>query len=145
MTFSAVDPTLAPISKHTVYLWGQYFPYTLADGRHWNDLRDEAANIMLNKLFEYAPNLRTMVIDKYIETPLDIENLFGMPKANITHLPMTPNHMFFMRPTPSLSQYRGPYKNLYLSGASTHPGGGIIGLPVCNAAQVILEDFSKKR
>ena len=145
MTFSAVDPTLAPANKHTLYLWGQYFPYTLADGRHWDAVREEAANAMLNKLFEYAPNLRTMIIDKYIETPLDIENLFGMPKANITHLPMTPARMFFMRPVPGLSQYRGPHRNLYLSGASTHPGGGIIGLPGRNAAQIILEDFSKKR
>ena len=144
MAFSAIDPTLAPANKHTLYLWGQYFPYTLADGKHWDDVREEAANTMLNKLFEYAPNLRTMIIDKYIETPPDIENLFGMPKANITHLPMTPARMFFMRPIPSLSQYRGPYKNLYLSGASTHPGGGILGLPGRNAAQVILEDFSKK-
>jgi adenylyltransferase/sulfurtransferase len=29
MTFSAVDPTLAPAGKHTLFIWGQYFPFEL--------------------------------------------------------------------------------------------------------------------
>lgn len=143
MTFSAIDPTLAPQNKHTLYLWGQYFPYQLAGGVDWDDVRAAAADVMLNKLFEYAPNMRSAIIDQYIETPLDIERLFEMPKANITHLPVTPTHMFFMRPTPGLSQYRGPYQGLYLSGASTHPGGGILGLPGRLAAHAVLHDLSK--
>ncbi|MBC7795671.1 MAG: NAD(P)/FAD-dependent oxidoreductase, partial [Pyrinomonadaceae bacterium] len=32
MTFSAVDPTLAPTGKHTLFIWGQYYPYELANG-----------------------------------------------------------------------------------------------------------------
>jgi len=143
MTFSAIDPTLAPQNKHTLYLWGQYFPYELAGDVSWDEARTEAAKVMLNKLFEYAPNMRSAIIDQYIETPLDIEHLFGMPKANITHLPVTPAHIFFMRPVPGLSQYRGPYQGLYLSGASTHPGGGILGLPGRLAAQVVLHDLSR--
>jgi phytoene dehydrogenase-like protein len=145
MTFSAADATLAPRGKHTLFLWGQYFPYRLADGQHWDDLREQAAAQLLDKLVEYAPNMRSAVIDQYIETPLDLERLFGMRRANITHLPMDVQHMFMLRPALEFSQYRGPLNGLYLSGASTHPGGGITGQPGRNAARVILKDFVRER
>jgi len=44
-----------------------------------------------------------------------------------------------------LSQYRGPVKGLYLTGASTHPGGGIMGAAGRNAATTILRDLEKRR
>ena len=144
-TISAADPEMAPPGKHTLNLWGQYFPYQLADGKNWEDLREQAAEKLLAKLAEYAPNVRSAVIDKFIDTPMDLERMFGMPRANITHLPMSLPNMFMLRPALELSQYRGPLKGLYLSGASTHPGGGITGQPGRNAAQVILRDFSKKQ
>jgi phytoene dehydrogenase-like protein len=144
MTFSAVDSTLAPQNKHTLYLWGQYFPYELAQGANWNEVREAAAEVMMNTLIQYAPNMHHAIIDRYIETPLDIEKLFGMPRANITHLPASPAYMFFMRPAPSLSRYHGPYTGLYLSGASTHPGGGIFGLPGRITAQIVLKDLSRE-
>jgi phytoene dehydrogenase-like protein len=44
-----------------------------------------------------------------------------------------------------LSDYRMPLKGLYLTGASTHPGGGIMGAAGRNAAQVLLRDLSHRR
>jgi len=35
MTFSKIDPTLAPEGKHTLFLWGQYYPYKLREGLNW--------------------------------------------------------------------------------------------------------------
>jgi len=144
MTFSAADPTLAPPGRHTLFLWGQYYPYELADGRDWDDLREQAADRLLDKLAEYAPNVRSAVIGRFIETPPDLERMFGLHRANITHLPMDARHMFMLRPVPEYSQYHGPLKGLYISGASTHPGGGITGQPGRNTARVILQDLARK-
>ena len=43
-----------------------------------------------------------------------------------------------MRPFPGVSQYRTPIDGLYLSGAGTHPGGGVMGLAGLNTAKEIL-------
>src|SRR5690606_16374122 len=44
MTFSAVDETLAPPGKHTLFLWGQYFPYELASGENWDAIGQREAD-----------------------------------------------------------------------------------------------------
>ena len=46
--------------------------------------------------------------------------------------------MFGARPLQGLARYRTPIPGLYLSGASTHPGGGVFGAPGYNCAQSIL-------
>jgi phytoene dehydrogenase-like protein len=45
-----------------------------------------------------------------------------------------------MRPTPGLAQYATPLEGLYLCGAGTHPGGGVMAASGHNAAQRILKD-----
>ena len=42
------------------------------------------------------------------------------------------------RPFPEANNYRTPIENLYLCGASTHPGGGVMGASGRNAAREIL-------
>ena len=44
-----------------------------------------------------------------------------------------------------MAQYRTHLKGLYLTGASTHPGGGIMGAPGKNAALRILKDSKGSR
>ena len=48
--------------------------------------------------------------------------------------------MFNLRPVPGYSDYRTPIEGLYLCGAGTHPGGGVMGAPGLNASQGILRD-----
>jgi phytoene dehydrogenase-like protein len=43
----------------------------------------------------------------------------------------------------SRSGYRTPVKGLYLCGAGSHPGGGVMGAPGRNAASVVLQDRTK--
>jgi phytoene dehydrogenase-like protein len=52
--------------------------------------------------------------------------------------------MAFMRPSPLLSQYATPVHGLYLCGAGTHPGGGVMGACGHNAAQRVLKDRSRR-
>lgn len=145
MTFSATDPTLAPPGKHTLFLWGQYYPYKLAGGLSWDEIGQSVADRMLAKLAEYAPNVKKAVIGQLVETPLYLERELGLLRGNVMHLEMSIDQMFMLRPALTLSHYRGPVKGLYLTGASTHPGGGIMGAAGRNTAQVLLHDLSRRR
>ncbi len=140
MTFSAIDPDVAPPGKHTVFLWAQYFPYELSGGRQWDDIREGVADSILEVLYRYAPNMRGKIIDRFIQTPLDLERRIGLLKGNVMHVEMSFDQMFFFRPLPELSDYRTPIKGLYLTGASTHPGGGVFGASGMNTAKVVLKD-----
>jgi phytoene dehydrogenase-like protein len=45
---------------------------------------------------------------------------------------------------PELSTYRTPFENLFLTGASTHPGGGVFAASGRNTAHVVLSDLEGK-
>lgn len=145
MTFSAIDPTLAPPGKHTLFLWGQYYPYELASGDSWDDIGQREADRMLATLAQYAPNVTDAVIGQLIETPLYLERELGLHRGNVMHLEMSIDQMFMLRPALTMSNYRGPVQGLYFTGASTHPGGGIMGAAGRNAAKVVLHDLSSRK
>ncbi|MBC8103320.1 MAG: NAD(P)/FAD-dependent oxidoreductase [Cytophagales bacterium] len=137
MTFSPIDDTLAPPGKHVLSLWSQYFPYKRRDGRHWDACADDLADSVLETLFEYAPNLRGKIEQRYIQTPLEIERRIGLIQGNVMHVEMSLDQMFCFRPLPELANYATPIPNLFLCGASTHPGGGVFGASGLNTAGVV--------
>ena len=141
MTFSPIDDTLAPAGKHILSLWAQYFPYARRDGRHWDDCADAMADSILETVYEYAPNLRGKISDRYIQTPLELERRLGLVQGNVMHVEMSLDQMFCFRPLPELSQYTTPIPGLFLTGASTHPGGGVFGASGLNAARVVAKSF----
>jgi phytoene dehydrogenase-like protein len=145
MTFSAIDPSVAPPGKHTVFLWSQYFPYQLADGLQWDNIREQVADSVLEVLYRYAPNMRGKITDRFIQTPLDLERRLGLPRGNVMHVEMSFDQMFFFRPLPELASYRTPVRGLYLTGASMHPGGGVFGASGYNTARVVLGDRARVR
>lgn len=145
MTFSALDPTLAPPGKHVLFAWAQYHPYQLANGEHWDDIAEREADKIYDVICDYAPNMRGALIDRYIQTPLEIERKLGLLRANVMHLEMSLDQMFMFRPLPELATYSTPIPGLYLTGASTHPGGGVFGASGRNAAKVIIKDATRKR
>lgn len=51
---------------------------------------------------------------------------------------MTLEQMIFFRPLPEIANYQTPIDGLFLTGAGTHPGGSISGLPGRNCARVFL-------
>ena len=139
MTFSKIDSVVAPEGKHTLFAWAQWHPYEMQNGLHWDDIREQEAQKIYDVVTRYAPNMEGKIIDWYIQTPLDIERKHGLLKGNVMHLEMSFDQMFMFRPTPEMSNYETPIKNLYLSSASCHPGGGVFGAAGYNAAQVVLQ------
>jgi phytoene dehydrogenase-like protein len=136
---SVVDPTVAPPGKHVMSFFVQYAPYELRD-EHWDRIKDRFADRCFDVLNEYAPNFKRAVIDRQVLSPLDLERRFGLTGGNIFQGAMTLSQLFFLRPLPGYADYRSPIKGLYLCGAATHPGGGVMGACGYNAAREILRD-----
>ena len=142
MTFTKLDPSLAPPHKHLIYLWGQYYPFERSDGRIWDSSAEAEEGAKLEEvLFKYAPNMRGTIEGRFTQSPLDLERRIGLRKGNVMHLEMGLDQMFSLRPLPELSGYRTPIKGLYLCGASTHPGGGVFAASGRASALVAMHDL----
>ena len=139
---SLTDPSIAPAGKHVMSCFVQYAPYHLKEGT-WDEKRDEFGDTVIDTLTEYAPNLRNIILQRQVLTPLDIERRFGLSEGNIFQGELSLEQLFFLRPVPGWAQYRTPIHDLYLCGSATHPGGGIMGAPGLNAARKILHEWKR--
>ncbi len=137
---TAYDASLAPPGRHLLSIFVQYTPYALAEGT-WETLKERYADRVLDTLADYAPKIRDIVVHRQVISPLDLEREFGLTGGDIFHGEMTPDRLFFLRPIPGWARYRTPVAGLYLCGAGTHPGGGVMGAPGFNAAREILKDW----
>ncbi|KAM3100651.1 beta-carotene ketolase CrtO [Phormidesmis sp. 146-12] len=140
-----LDPTMAPDGQHT--LWIEFFaPYQIEgaegaglNGTGWtDDLKNKVADRCLDKLAEYAPNLKKATIARRVESPAELGERLGALKGNYYHIDMTLDQMVFFRPLPELANYKTPIDGLFLTGAGTHPGGSISGMPGRNCARVFI-------
>ena len=140
---SAVDPTVAPPGCHLMSMFTQYFPYRVREGS-LQDAREAYADRCFALLDAYAPNFRRSVIARQVLAPQDIEARFGHGGQ---HLPGShdPRQLFCLRPLPGYADYRTPVRGLYLCGAATHPGGGVMGACGYNAAREIPRDLTRWR
>lgn len=134
------DPSLAPEGKHIMGIFVQYAPYTLR-GASWDELREPFADRVFDLLEESIPGFRSIVEERQVLTPLDLERRFGITGGNIFHGAMSLEQMFFFRPVAGWARYRTPVRGLYLCGSGAHPGGGVIGAPGHNAAREMLRDY----
>jgi phytoene dehydrogenase-like protein len=139
VTQSVTDDSLAPKGLHTMTLGVQQLPSVLS-GTTWAAEKDRWADLVLEDLFTYAPNLRDHIVDRVIITPDDLDNEYLITDGNIFHGSMMLDQLFGARPLPELANYRTPVPNYYLCGSGTHPGGGVMGANGHNAAMVALRD-----
>jgi phytoene dehydrogenase-like protein len=51
------------------------------------------------------------------------------------------NQLYALRPIAGWADHRCPLQGLYLCGAASHPGGGVMGACGKNAAEEILRDI----
>jgi phytoene dehydrogenase-like protein len=131
------DPSLAPEGRHIMGIFLQYAPYTLR-GANWDELREPFADRVMDIVAEYAPNIRSIVVERQVLTPLDLERRFGITGGNIFHGEMALDQMFMLRPAAGWARYATPVRGLWLCGSGAHPGGGVMGAPGYNAAREIL-------
>lgn len=134
---SAVDASLAPPGRHVASMFVQYAPYTLAEST-WEIERERFADRVFALVDEVAPGFSSSVLHREVLAPPDLERVFALTGGNIFHGAMSLDRLFFMRPVPGFARHQTPIEGLYLCGAGTHPGGGVMGACGRNAAEVIL-------
>jgi phytoene dehydrogenase-like protein len=142
---STLDDSLAPPGAHVASLFCQHVAPMLPDGRSWDDARETVADLMIETVETYAPGFKTSVIARQILTPLDLERDFGLVGGDIFHGQLSLDQLYSARPVLGHADYRSPIPGLYMCGASTHPGGGVTGLPGMNAAREMIRDFRARR
>jgi len=144
MTFSAFDDTIAPPGRHNISVWGQWHPYELSTGEHWDDIAQREGEKLVAAVERAAPGFADSVEHMHVQSPLDLERELGLRRGNVMHLEMNLAQMFGWRPTLEMAGYRTPVDGLYLTGASTHPGGGVFGASGRSAARVLLADRQRR-
>jgi phytoene dehydrogenase-like protein len=133
---TAIDPTQGPAGQDTLWLWSGIIPSR--PQVPWQDVRDEVQRKVLADLSSVYDGIEELLIDVRTMGPPDLEERFFVPGGNVYHV--DPFMMRFgpFRPAPGFSSYDTPIPGLYITGAGTHPTGGIAGIPGQQAALRLL-------
>ncbi len=141
-----VDPSMAPPGKHVISCFVQYAPYKLApELGSWDDNREAFGDAVVDRIAEFAPNIRDVILFRNVQTPLDIERTTGLSEGNIFQGELSLEQLFFNRPVPGHARFRTPIRDLWLCGSATHPGGGIMGANGRIAALEVLKARGRGR
>jgi phytoene dehydrogenase-like protein len=132
------DSALAPAGMHVLSAVVQYAPYELAAG--WQHERARFADLVIDTLERCAPGLRASIEATELLTPPDIEREFRISGGHWHHAELALDQFFIVRPVPGAAQYRTPVGGLYLCGAGSHPGGGVMGIAGRNAARALIRE-----
>jgi phytoene dehydrogenase-like protein len=142
---SIFESSLAPPGKESCFC-EQIAPYELREGgpQGWEELKDEYAAVVLDR---WRPYLESglepdAIVGRYVSSPIDIERVMpSMRHGDWNHGEMSQDQLGVFRPFHEYPPYRTGFENVYLCGASTHPGGSIGGACGYNAATVIAKDL----
>src|SRR5438132_6505520 len=142
---SLFEPSLCPPGAEACFC-EQIAPYELREGgpQAWTDVKNEYATAVLDRWQPYlASGLEPAnVIGRYVSSPIDIESVMpSMRHGDWNHGEMSQDQLGVFRPFHEYPPYRTAFPNLYLCGASTHPGGSIRGACGHSGATHIAEDL----
>jgi phytoene dehydrogenase-like protein len=135
---TSYDPSVAPPGAHTMSVFAQYAPYTLAAGT-WDTRRDEIADAVLDAIARFAPDVAGCVVEREVLGPPDVEARIGLTGGHIFQGECLPDQMWERR-----FAARTPIPSVYLCGAATHPGGSVIAVNGRNAAHAVLADLGAR-
>jgi len=140
-SLSTFDPSRVPEGKATLHAW-DYVPYRRSDGAAWDDTKFAYAERMIARMAEFLPNIRAVMLDHHVDSPVDMERTSpSFLRGDLHGIATTTYQSGAHRPTPELGQYRVPgVDRLYLVGPFQHPGGGVFGAGRATA-QVLLDDL----
>jgi len=131
------DDSLAPTGKHVLSAVIQYAPYHLKQG--WNVEKAGFTELVIDMLEQYAPTIRQHIVHQEMLTPVDIEREFRITGGHWHHGELAMDQFLMLRPVPGSAQYLSPVDGLFLCGAGSHPGGGVMGSAGRNAANAVLK------
>ena len=136
---SHADPSLAPEGHHCLNLV-TFAPYDLA-GTDWDTIKEQYLEDQLDAMErQFGLKLRDHIEVARLSTPMDFERMLLHPKGAVYALQNDIMASAFFRPRLRSRAVKG----LYLTGASTHFGGGVppaVGSGIA-ASSLILQDFA---
>ncbi len=132
------DSTLAPDGYHIASAYGFYFPCD-ADKKDRGKLRDAAAEMIVDHISEYMPEFRELIVDQAIFSSDHFQSMHGATNGDWTHGLLHPEQMMGERCLVEGTGHVTPLDNLFLCGASCHPGPGVTFLPGYNCAHEVIE------
>jgi phytoene dehydrogenase-like protein len=138
---STLDGSLAPPGHHVMSILAKYYPFQPADGVSWDNIKEKAADDIIEYMARSMPNLPEIIVARQLISPQDLETIYGLTESDIFHGRHDLDQLFSLRPHPKAARYRTPIRNLYLCGSGTHPGGGVCGAPGHNAARRVIADL----
>jgi len=133
---SRLDPTQAPDGQDTFWAWSGIFPRNPAIP--WESMREEIGQKMLAESALYYEGLDTMEINRRVMSAPELEERFNVPDGNVYHVEPVGMRFGALRPAQGFGAYETPVPGLWITGAGTHPTGGISGLPGKNAAEALI-------
>jgi beta-carotene ketolase (CrtO type) len=139
---SALEPGWAPPGRAAVWL-STFVPWRLASGP-WDRRALERAADHTWRIAERALGGGLAAVERRVTGPEEWLVRHGNRHANPNHVEMSIDQLLAFRPSPSLARYRTPVEGLFLTGAGTHPGGGVTGIPGRNAATVVLNALGRR-
>ena len=121
---STIDLDMAPPGKHVLSCFVQYTPYRLRES-DWDAEREPMADRAQAALERFFPGFGDLVLQREVQTPLDIERTVGLSEGNIFA------GEFWRRRSSSARRRAGPtaLARLLPVGSGTHPGGCVMGAP----------------
>jgi phytoene dehydrogenase-like protein len=136
---TVVDPDRAPDGGGTLKLL-TVAPWELADGSDWADRKDEHAAALLDLV-----RARTTGLDPGDVLAVEAESPPDLAARNPHNVGGSCHGGEFVSPDgvvhPGWLSHRSSVDGLFLTGATTHPGGSVSGRPGRNAARVVLTDL----
>jgi len=141
---SALDETISQFGQHVIQLFIQFAPYEI-DPRigNWADpgFKQFFVQRCLDVIENHCPGFQSNILGYDALTPLDLERIFGLHKGNIFHGSLSLQQLAYLRPNNCYNVHRTPLKKLYLCGAGTHPGGGVMGAAGRNCAIIVMSEL----
>ncbi|WP_205698862.1 NAD(P)/FAD-dependent oxidoreductase [Conexibacter sp. SYSU D00693] len=134
---SAIDPTQAPEGQDTFWLWSGITP--MHPQEPWEAVRDAIGDRVLADCAEVYEGLDSLEVGRRVFHVSDLEERFHVPDGNVYHVEPAAARFGPLRPAQGFGAYETPVPGLWISGAGTHPTGGISGIPGYVAARTFVQ------
>ena len=141
--WTKMDPTRAPDGRHTL-IFDTFVPIELKNGEDWENIAPAyVRDVLLRNLRRHTGNMSDdNILGEFIDTgPNLARSNWSFVNGSTTGGERVLSQIGAFRPIPGFAEYRSPIVNLYMTGPSCHPGGGICAMGT-NTATAILEDFA---
>ena len=133
--------TYAPLVKYVAGRLGSGLPSHVDE----SDLVSYGLLGLIDAIERYDPRFGSRVLHRAVWSPFDLEERFGLREGAASQGELGLDQILFMRPVAGYGRYTTPIAGLYLGGAGSHPGPGILGGAGHLAANQVIRDRKGQR